>query len=264
MAIISTMALNPGVGVCCGEVWCVNPLLLAQCTSEANVLVSNAEQMNERRNRTPQNYTRTDGGVVHHGATGQRLNICLLYSSSYRLFSKFLGTHSFGIGGVPFARAPILDPDKYPALIELTRKIGQAFRLDGLVAVMMQIVSEAEGYELPYHTDRPDWVCAVSITLSGDSVEWSFRLPEGEKKVMISPGQCWAVSWFGAKVMPYDTPHAHAPVTSPRLAIVVRFKRVPTEIGFDFDTWWLTHGSGELTVDTIKFLKTNLNNKYIV
>ena len=241
-------------------IWCASPKLVKRCTREAKELLSAARKSRQNRTRGEQRvYTSTDTGVIDQQGISQRSNTILIFASGPGLFKRFLETNSFGIGGTPFSKAPILNQDQHPALTELTRQVAHVFQLAGLVPVVMQVLEEEAGYELPWHMDRPDWVCAVSIALGDGAAEWYFRLPGGETKVIVSPGQCWAVSWFGDRVMKYDTPHAHAPLLSPRVVVVVRFKRVPNEIPFDYDAWWSTHGSGQpLTKETIEFLRDNL------
>jgi hypothetical protein len=245
------------------HLWCMSTEDLCHCTAEARGLLSDtAAYLAENRTRGPRlPYTKIDtGGVDRRNKQKERLNVLLTFPCGHTLFRPFLAACSFGIGGIRFDQAPILDPEKNPALTELARQVADVFRLKGLAPVMMQVIREETGYALPLHTDRPDWVCAVSITLGDGAAEWLFRRPkpEGDIKVIVSPGQCWAVSSYGKRVMPYNTPHAHAALSAPRLAVVVRFKEVPAATPWNFAAWWSRHGGTvPLTEDTIKFLKEN-------
>ena len=243
------------------SLWCMPPEFLEFCTAEAKGSLSDADAYLARRTRgVGLPYVKTDTGGVTHGNNQKRLNVVLIFPCGPTLFRLFLDTCSFGIGGIPFNRAPILYPEENPALTEPARRVGYEFQLIGLAPVMMQVLREDEGYELPLHTDRPDWECAVSITLGDGAAEWLFRLPGGDTTVNVSPDQCWAVSGVGHRVMAYNTPHSHAVLSAPRLAVVVRFKKVPTETPWNFADWWSQHGSDvPLTEKTIKFL--NETNK---
>jgi hypothetical protein len=108
------------------------------------------------------------------------------------LFSPFFTSAKFN-GSTTLSHAAVLCPERNAVFCRLASLVSDYFGLDGMVAVLLQVIREGAAHTLSAHHDRPDWSAVVSVTLGGDTtfLSWARRITcrclEATPGVFVTP-----------------------------------------------------------------------------
>ena len=197
----------------------VDSLLVAQCAARVTTLVNQSSDTK-----------RGKSGLRRRGlfeVDGLRRNDLYLFPEAStgplsHLFRPFLSSATFD-STTPLIRASPLCSTADDSLCQLAVSVSDHFGLGDMVPVLLQVIHEDAGHELSPHHDRPDWSAVVSVTLTGST---TFTM-DGDRQVHSEGGTAWCLCDTGRRSFPYNTQHGHGALSSPRTAVVLRFRNRP-------------------------------------
>ena len=197
----------------------VDSLLVAQCAARVTTLVSQSSDTKRGKSGLRR------GGLFE--VDGLRRNDLYLFPEASTgplspLFKPFLSSATFD-SPTPLIRASSLCSTTDDSLCQLAASVSDHFGLEGMVPVLLQVIHEDAGHELSPHHDRPDWSAVVSVTLTGSTT----FVMDGDRQVHSEGGTAWCLCDTGRHSFPYNTQHGHSALSSPRTAVVIRFRNRP-------------------------------------
>ena len=197
----------------------IDSRLVAQCAPRITTLVSQSSETKRRKSGLRRR------GLFDVDGLG-RNDLYLFPEASTgplsHLFQPFLSSSVFH-STTPLIRASPLCSTADESLCRLAVSVSDLFGLADMVPVLLQVIHEDAGHELSPHHDRPDWSAVVSVTLTGSTT----FIIDGDQQVHAEGGTAWCLCDTGQHSFPYNTQHGHSVLSSPRTAVVLRFRERP-------------------------------------